>query len=333
MKAIVCETFGPPNTLKQVDVEQPALKPDGVRVSVRAAGVGFVDGLMIQGKYQVKPPLPYFPGSEFSGVVIERGSEVSTLELGQSVMGLASSGAFSEEVTLSASRLILLPNGVSHAIAASLYANYATALFGLRDCGGLQPGESILVLGAAGGVGSACIATAKAMGANVIAAASSDAKRAAAVRNGADATVDYTSPNWRNELKSVTPNGLNLVYDPVGGDYSEAAFRSLSPGGRHLVVGFAAGTIPAIPLNLALLKRSSIVGVDWGGEARAHPHINSELIGTILHWIEAGTLRPADIVEQPITAVRSALDAQLAGEIVGKLVLVSKPPAIHTPLS
>ena len=171
------------------------------------------------------------------------------------------------------------------------------------------------------------------MGATVIAAASSDAKRAAAVRNGADATGDYTSPNWRNELKSVTPNGLNLVYDPVGGDYSEAAFRSLSPGGRHLVVGFAAGTIPAIPLNLALLKRSSIVGVDWGGEARAHPDINSELIGTILHWIEAGTLRPADIVEQPITAVRSALDAQLAGEIVGKLVLVSKPPAIHTPLS
>ncbi|NKB98606.1 MAG: zinc-binding dehydrogenase [Pseudomonadales bacterium] len=323
MKAIVCENFGPPSALKEIDIEQPTLKPNGVRVSVRAAGVGFVDGLMIQGKYQVKPELPYFPGSEFCGEVIECGSEVTSLELGQSVMGLASSGAFSEEVVMPESRLITVPSGVTHAIAASLYANYATALYGLRDCGELQTGETILVLGAAGGVGSACITTAKAMGAQVIAAASSAAKRAAAIRNGADATVDYTAEKWRDELQSVTPNGLNLVYDPVGGDYSEAAFRSLSPGGRHLVVGFAAGSIPAIPLNLALLKRSSIVGVDWGGEARAHPEINTEMIGTILRWIETGKLQPAEIVEEPMSNIHAALDAQLAGEIVGKLVLVA----------
>lgn len=321
MKTFVCETFGPPNQLKEVDIAPPPLDQGQVRIDVHAAGVGFVDGLLIQGKYQVKPPLPFYPGGEFSGVIVEAAVDAD-LEPGQRVMGMASSGAFGEQVVMQGDHVVVVPQSIPHPVAASLYANYATALFGLRDCGNLQAEETILILGAAGGVGSAAIAVARAMGARVIAAASTPEKRAAAIANGAHDSVDYTQPDWRKTLSAVIPDGLNLVYDPVGGNYSEAAFRCLSPGGRFLVVGFAAGTIPSIPLNLALLKRSSIVGVDWGGEARAHPTINKELVGTILSWVAEGRLKPADVVERPIYEVREALEAQLAGEFVGKLVLV-----------
>lgn len=320
MRAIVCRSYGPPENLEEIELESEILNPREVRIQVQAAGVGFVDGLLIQGRYQVKPPLPYYPGSEFSGIVSEVGNEVTRVQPGQSVMGLAGSGAFSEEVVMPAHRVYALPDGIDHATAASLFINYATALYGLRDCGRLQPGETVLVLGAAGGVGSAAISVAKAMGAQVIAAASSDQKRQAALRSGADSVIDYSRPDWRDELK--TGPELNLVYDPVGGSFSEPAFRSLSPGGRFLVVGFAAGEIPAIPLNLALLKRSSIVGVDWGGEARANPGINETLLRTLFDWLSAGKLKPAETVQRPISEIREALNEQLAGEVVGKLVLM-----------
>ena len=321
MKALVCREYGLPEVLEEIEVERASLKPKEIRVRVHAAGVGFVDGLLIQGKYQVKPPLPYFPGSEFSGEIIEVGDSVEGLKTGQAVMGLAGNGTFSEEVVVNQAQAFPLPSDLSHATAASLFINYATALYGLRDCGNLESGETILILGAAGGVGSAAIAMAKALGGTVIAAASSDDKRSAALRFGADETVDYTQENWRDELKSKASQGLNLVYDPVGGSSSESAFRSLSPGGRHLVVGFAAGDIPAIPLNLALLKRSSIVGVDWGGEYRENPAINQELMSTIFEWITSGRLIPAEPVVRPMADVRQALTDQLAGQIVGKLVL------------
>ena len=321
MKAIVCKEYGLPDVLEEIELDRPTLKPHEVRISVRASGVGFVDGLLIQGKYQVKPPLPYYPGSEFSGEVVEIGESVSDLEIGQAVMGLAGNGAFSEEVVVHNTQVFPIPSSLSHEIAASLFINYATALYGLRDCGNLQHGETILVLGAAGGVGSAAIAMSKAMGGTVIAAASTDEKRNAALSFGADETVDYTQDSWRDELKAKAPSGLNLVYDPVGGSTSESAFRSLSPGGRHLVVGFAAGDIPAIPLNLALLKRSSIVGVDWGGEYRENPAINKELMSTIFEWINSGQLVPASPVVRSMSDVQQALTDQLAGQIVGKLVL------------
>lgn len=324
MRAVVCEKFGPPSSLRELEIATPDIGPEDVLIEVHAAGVGFVDGLMIQGKYQVKPSLPYYPGSEFSGTVAQTGTEVRDLSIGSRVMGLAGSGAFSQFVALPANRLIVLPDEVNYTTAASLYINYATALYGLRDCGKLATGETILILGASGGVGSAAIAVAKAMGAYVIGAASSEKKRSAAIRFGADASVDYTQEGWRSELKALTPDGLNVVYDPVGGSYAEPAFRTLAPGGRFLVVGFAAGTIPSIPLNLALLKRSSIVGVDWGGESRAHPEINHTLVTTILSWIESGTLRPAKVVARPIGEVREALEDQLAGRIVGKLVLLNE---------
>lgn len=324
MKIVCCRNFGPPNTLERIETQPPEPKSDEALVDVTAAGVGFVDGLMVQGLYQVKPPLPYYPGSEFSGIVTSIGSDVSTLTPGDRVLGIAHSGAFADQVAVAASKLVKLPDNLSEAIAAGFFINYATALYGLRNCGQLCRGESILILGAAGGVGSSAICVAKAMGAKVIAAASTPEKREAALNFGADHCVDYTAENWREELKGlVGGQGLNLVYDPVGGDKSEQAFRSLSPGGRFLVVGFAAGNIPKIPLNLPLLKRSAIVGVDWGGEMRANPTVNDELMSTLMQWIKEGKMIPAPVQSRPMDDYQQALTDQLAGNIIGKLVLTN----------
>ena len=322
MHSVCCYQFGSPDALERVDVDTPKPESGEVLVEITAAGVGFVDGLMVQGLYQVKPPLPYYPGSEFAGIVRTVGANVQGFIPGDRVMGLASSGAFADALTISAKQLIKLPAILDDATAAGLYINYATALYGLRDCGDLKSGETILILGAAGGVGSAAISVAKAMGAYVIAAASTAGKRDAAITFGADEVVDYSQPDWRDTLKAMTQGrGLNLVYDPVGGDTAEPAFRSLSPGGRFLVVGFASGTIPKLPFNLALLKRSALIGVDWGGESRADPSINHSLMTTLMDWIEHSKLKPAAVVTLPMSEFREGLNAQLAGKIVGKLVL------------
>jgi NADPH2:quinone reductase len=321
-----CSAFGAPETLERVEMDTPAPVAGEAVVAVAAAGVGFVDGLLIQGRYQVKPPLPYFPGSEFSGRVTDVGAGVSDLQTGDRVLGLAPAGAFADFVRIPAAGLVRVPDGLDDNTAAGFYINYATALYGLRDCGRLQPGETLLILGAAGGVGSAAIAVAKTLGAHVIAAASSEAKRQAALASGADQVLDYSQPDWRDALKAATAaSGLQLVYDPVGGATAEPALRSLSPGGRFLVVGFASGDIPRIGLNLALLKRCAIVGVDWGGEARANPGINAALMGTLLDWIKAGRLKPAAVVVRPMAELPAALNDQLAGRIVGKLVVSNRP--------
>lgn len=322
MYKVCCHQFGLPATLTQVQVDTPAPEANEALVEISAAGVGFVDGLMVQGLYQVKPPLPYYPGSEFAGTVRAVGAKVTDCSPGDRVMGLASSGCFADALTIDASGLIKLPAALDDATAAGFFINYATALYGLRDCGDLRPGETLLILGAAGGVGSAAISVAKAMGAYVIAAASTANKRAAALAFGADDVIDYSQVGWRDTLKAMTPAaGLNMVYDPVGGDVAEPAFRSLSPGGRYLVVGFASGTIAKLPLNLPLLKRSALIGVDWGGEYRANPAINQALMSTLMAWVEQGKLKPAKVVTKPMAEFREGLTAQLAGEIVGKLVL------------
>lgn len=322
MLRVCCRAFGPPDDLERSEVDVPQPKDDEALIAVSAAGVGFVDGLMVQGLYQVKPALPYNPGSEFAGVVTAVGASVTQVSPGDRVMGLASSGAFADFLTMRASNLVKLPDNLDDDTAAGFYINYATALYGLRDCGKLQAGETILILGAAGGVGSAAISVAKAMGAVVIAAASSDTKRKAATSFGADHVVDYSADNWRDEVKSMTSqSGLNIVYDPVGGEVAEPAFRSLSPGGRFLVVGFAAGTIPKLPLNLALLKRSAIIGVDWGGESRANPEVNGKLMATLMDWMSNGKLIPAEVSARPMADFKEALTDQLAGKIIGKLVL------------
>ena len=324
MQKFVCREFGPPSNLVEIELPLADPKSDEVQVDIAAAGIGFVDGLMIQGLYQVKPPLPYYPGSEFSGNVTAVGDAVDDFRVGDRVFGLTNQGALGDSTCVTANQCYKTPKNMSDALAAGWYINYLTALYGLQTCGDLQEDETLLILGAAGGVGSAAIAVAKAMGARVIAAAATDAKRDAARANGADEVVDYSQPDWRKALGALTKaTGLNMVYDPVGGPATELALRSLAPDGRLLVVGFASGTIPKIPLNLALLKRCSIVGVDWGGDSRANPEINKPLMDTLLDWFERGRLTPANVVERKLSHCREALADQLEGKIIGKLVLAN----------
>ncbi len=323
MKTYVCREFGPPSALEEADLPTPSPGSHELQVEISATGIGFVDGLMIQGRYQVKPPLPYFPGSEFCGRVSALGDAVTGFAVGDRVLGLTSSGALSEVACAPANQCYRVPEAMTDVVAAGWYINYLTALYGLQTCGNLLEDETVLILGAAGGVGSAAIAVAKAMGARVVGAASSESKRRAALANGADSVIDYSRDNWRDELRGLTPStGLNMVYDPVGGSATELALRSLAPDGRLLVVGFASGTIPKIPLNLVLLKRCSIVGVDWGGDSRANPDLNQPLMETLLDWVERGKLRPANVVERPMKDCREALADQLKGNIIGKLVMV-----------
>ena len=320
-RQVICREFGLPENLLIEESNIPSPEKGEVLVKVLAAGVGYVDSLMVQGLYQVKPPLPYYPGSEFAGEVIQVGGAVNNIKSGDLVMGMWR-GAYTDHMTVPSSECTVIPDSLSVEVAGGFYTNYSTALFGLRDCGNLEAGENVLILGASGGVGSSAITVAKAMGANVIAGASSPEKLELASSAGADETILYSKEDWRTELKALLGNeSLNMVYDPVGGDLAEPAFRSLAPGGRFLVVGFASGTIPSIPLNLALLKQSSIVGVDWGGAMRSDPSLTPTLQKTLLEWIDSGRLNPAKVSTRPLSEIREALSDQISGKVIGKLVL------------
>jgi NADPH2:quinone reductase len=321
MRALVCQHYGPPSDL--IIEERPAPTPrDGeVLIETAAVGLGYVDALLVAGRYQVKTPLPFVPGSEISGRVIGVGYGVDDRLVGTRVLALAPRGALAEQVALPASACTAIPDTLSSEAAAGLIVNYCTALYGLRDCGAVQSGEHLLVLGAGGGVGMAAIDIARVMGMIVIAAASTADKRAAALTRGATAAIDYSDPEWRSVLPSLTGRkDVDVVWDPVGGDISETALRCLAPGGRHLVVGFAAGSIPRVPLNLALLKRCAIVGVDWGGHVRANTGANAPLLATLMAWINAGQLRPepGTVVsfEEAPTALQSLLDRGAIGKPV-----------------
>ena len=320
-RQVICKEFGPPGNLIIEVSDIPSPQEEGVLVKVLSAGVGYVDSLMVQGLYQVKPPLPYYPGSEFAGEVIQVGGAVNNIKSGDLVMGMWR-GAYTDHMTVPSSECTVIPDSLSVEVAGGFYTNYSTALFGLRDCGNLEAGENVLILGASGGVGSSAITVAKAMGANVIAGASSPEKLELASSAGADDTILYSKEDWRTELKALLGNeSLTMVYDPVGGDLAEPAFRSLAPGGRFLVVGFASGSIPSIPLNLALLKQSSIVGVDWGGAMRSDPSLTPTLQKTLLEWIDSGRLNPAKVSTRPLSEIREALSDQISGKVIGKLVL------------
>lgn len=320
-RKLICREFGPPETLSFEEAEIPSPREGEVIVKVSASGVGFFDALMVQGLYQIKPPLPYYPGSEFAGEVTATGAGAEGFPVGSRVMGMTS-GTFADYIAVSAQNCTAIPEGLPDDIAGGFCANYSTALFGLRDIGKLQSGETLFVLGASGGIGASAIAVAKAMGARVIAGASTPAKLESAREAGADAGVLYSEENWRQSLRdTLGQDPLTVVYDPVGGDLSEVAFRCLSPGGRFLVVGFASGTIPSIPLNLPLLKQSSIVGVDWGGAARNREDLTSGLLKTLSEWITDGRLKPAPVSAQPLSAAPAALAEQVSGQMIGKLVL------------
>jgi NADPH2:quinone reductase len=322
MKAVVCKQFGPPESLVLEELPSPRPGPGEVVVSVKAASVNFPDVLIIQNKYQFKPPLPFSPGSELAGVVKEVGADVRGVRAGDRVMAFTTYGAFAEEVKTEAPRLVPLPERMDFVTGAAFLLTYGTSDHALRDRAALKPGETLLVLGAAGGVGLAAVEIGKALGARVIACASSEDKLAVCRRHGADATINYAAEDLRERVKALTEGrGVDVVYDPVGGAYSEPAFRSLGWRGRHLVVGFAAGEIPRLALNLALLKGASLVGVFWGDFARREPRAFGESIAQLARWYGEGKLEPHVSQTLPLAKAAQALELMAARQVKGKLVL------------
>ena len=327
MKAVLCRAFGPPSGLAVEEVPAPEPGPGQVLIRVEACGVNFADTLVVAGRYQTRPPLPFAPGGEVAGVVAALGEGVSGPAPGTRVLAMTGHGGFAEMAVAKAAAVVPVPDGVDAVSAAALSYAYGTTLHALRDRAMLRPGETVLVLGAAGGAGLAAVQLAKLMGARVIAAASAG-KLDTCREAGADAIVDYRQENWRNAVRDLAgAAGVDVVYDAVGGPYSEPALRSLGWGGRHLVVGFAAGEIPRIPLNLALLKGCSIVGVSYGAFAQREPEANRALVGQLLAWVRDGSLRPHVSATYPLDDAPAALEALLSRSATGKIVLVTGPLA------
>ena len=322
MKAVLCKQYGPPDSLAIEEVESPRPGANEVVVSVKAASLNFPDVLIIQNKYQFKPPLPFSPGSELAGVVKEVGPGVERFKAGDRVMAFTTYGAFAEEVKTEATRLIRLPQKMDFVTGAAFLLTYGTTDHALRDRAALSSGETLLVLGAAGGVGLAAVEVGKALGARVIACASTGEKLAVCRDHGADETINYATEDLRERIRALTGGrGADVVYDPVGGAYSEPAFRSIAWRGRHLVVGFAAGEIPKLPLNLALLKGASVVGVFWGDFARREPARFAESVAQLARWYDEGRLKPHVDETLPLTSAREALKRMAERKVTGKLVL------------
>ena len=322
MRAVLCKQYGPPETLVIEDVPSPVAGQGEVVVSMHAASVNFPDVLIIQNKYQVKPPPPFSPGSELAGVVKEVGEGVTRVKPGDRVMAFTGYGAFAEEVKTQESRVLPIPPGMDFPTAASFILTYGTSDHALSDRGALAAGETLLVLGAAGGVGLAAVEIGKTIGARVIACASSDEKLAACRAHGADETINYATEDLRERIKAIAgANGVDVVYDAVGGQYTELALRSTAWRGRLLVVGFAAGDIPKIPLNLTLLKGCSIVGVFWGDFARREPERFAQRVKQLGEWFQQGKLKPHVSARLPLDRAVEALQMMASRKVIGKVVL------------
>lgn len=326
MKAVVCKQYGPPSDL--VVEEVPSLHPgaDQVLIAVHACGVNFPDTLIIQGKYQFKPVLPFSPGAEVSGVVKEVGPGVTRFQRGDRVIAGTTWGGYAQEALAQAERVIRMPDGMDFQTAAAFLVTYGTSHHALKDRAELKAGETVLVLGAAGGVGLAAVEIGKVMGARVIAAASTEDKLAVCRRYGADHTINYASEDLRERIKTLTGGrGVDVVYDPVGGDLSEPALRSMAWRGRFLVVGFAAGGIPNLPLNLPLLKGCSIVGVFWGAFMINEPERIEAELQELVTWAHEGRLRPRVHAVYPLERAVDALHDVMNRKVVGKVVLTTGP--------
>jgi NADPH2:quinone reductase len=323
MKAVVCKEFGPPERLVVEEVESPMPGMGQVVLDVEACGVNFPDTLIIQGLYQFKPDFPFTPGSEVAGVVKAVGDDAKRVKVGDRVIGFTGVGGFAEEVAVDAAHLIPMPSGMDFTTAAAVVLPYGTSLHALTDRAQLEAGETLLVLGAAGGVGLAAVQLGKLMGAHVIAAASTDEKLAVCKQHGADELINYANENLKERVKELTGGeGVDVVYDPVGGPYTEVALRAMAWRGRLLVVGFAAGDIPRIPINLTLLKGCSIVGVFWGEFAARAPERNAEHLHQLLRWLSTGALKPHIGGTYPLARAADALTALMQRKVTGKLVLL-----------
>jgi NADPH2:quinone reductase len=322
MKAIQCVEWGGPEKLVLADVPVLEPAPGEVRIRVAAAGVNFPDALIVQKKYQVQPQLPFIPGTEVAGTVDRVGDGVSRFKAGDRVVAFVGVGAFAQYVCAPVAMVMPLPAAVDERMAAAFTLTYATSQHALTRAQ-LQAGETLLVLGAGGGVGLAAVELGKLAGARIIAAASSAAKLDAARERGADVLIDYQRDDLRSAVKEATGGkGADVIYDPVGGDLTESALRSIAWRGRLLVVGFAQGTIPAIPANLLLLKGASAVGVFWGEFARREPQANASMLAELFGWLAQGRLRPHVSHAYPLAETPQALQALLAREAIGKLVVL-----------
>ncbi|MGE0797357.1 MAG: NADPH:quinone oxidoreductase family protein [Lautropia sp.] len=324
MKALLCKQYGLPETLVYQDVADPVPGAGEVIVDMKAAGVNFPDVLIIQNKYQFKPPLPFAPGAELAGVVSAVAPDVTGFAVGDRVIASTGHGAFAERVAVSANRLIKMPDALPFDTAAALVLTYGTSWHALKDRAALASGETLLVLGAAGGVGLAAIEIGKALGARVIAAASTEEKLAACREHGADATINYATEDLRERIKATTDGrGPDVIFDPVGGQYAEPAFRSIAWRGRYLVVGFANGEIPRLPLNLPLLKGASIVGVFWGGYVSNEPRRFGTDLAVLLQRVAAGELRPHISARYPLAEGARAIADMMNRKVIGKVVITT----------
>lgn len=321
MRAILCKELGPADKLVIEDVPSPQVSGDGVKVKVKAAGLNFPDTLIIEGKYQIKPELPFSPGGEMAGEIIEVGPDVKNLKPGMRVMGLTGYGSFAEEMVIGESRVIPVPDGMKDETAAAFSMVYGTSYHALKQRANIQPGETLLVLGASGGVGLAAVELGKAMGAKVIAAASSDDKLQVAKEAGADDLINYTDEDLKDALKSRYPQGIDVIYDPVGDRFTEPALRNMAWNGRFLIVGFAAGEIPKIPANLTLLKGCSVVGVFWGAFTAKEPKEHIQNVKELMQLFADGKINPRVSEVFPFEQYEDALAALSSRRAKGKVVL------------
>jgi len=322
MRAILCKEYGPAETLVIEDIPSPEVKGRGVKVRVKAAGLNFPDTLIIEGKYQLKPTMPFSPGGEMSGEVIEVGDKVTRFKPGDRVAGLTGYGAFAEEVIVPEQNILPIPESMSDEKAAAFSMVYGTSYYALKQRANIQPGETLLVLGASGGVGLATIELGKAMGAKVIAAASTAEKLAIAKEAGADELINYTEEPLKDAVKKLTNSkGVDVIYDPVGGDFTEQALRAMAWNGRHLIIGFAAGDIPKIPANLTLLKGCSVVGVFWGSFTQREPENSAKNMMELLQMFAEGKINPRISQVFEFEDYAKALGALTGRTATGKIVL------------
>ena len=322
MKAVLCKAFGPADTLVLEEVASPTPAKNEILIDVHSAAVNFPDTLIIEGKYQFKPPFPFSPGGEAAGVVAAVGEKVSHLKPGDRVMALTGWGSFAEQVAAPSYNVMPIPKGIDFNSAAAFGMTYGTSMHALKQRANLQPGETLLVLGASGGVGLAAVEIGKAMGARVIAAASSAEKLEVAKAAGADALINYSEESLKDRVKELTGGqGADVIYDPVGGDLFDAAVRAINWNGRLLVVGFASGRIPELPVNLALLKGASVVGVFWGSFAQRQPQDNLANFQQLFAWYAEGKLKPLVSQTFPLERAADAINALANRTAVGKVVV------------
>lgn len=322
MKAVLCKAFGPAETLVLEEIASPEVKKTEIVLDVHAAGVNFPDTLIIEGKYQFKPPFPFSPGGEAAGVVAAVGEKVSHVKVGDRVMALTGWGSFAEQVAVPGYNVMPIPAGMDFNSAAAFGMTYGTSMHALKQRANLQPGETLLVLGASGGVGLAAVEIAKAMGAKVIAAASSAEKLAVAKAAGADELINYSETNLKDEVKRLTGGlGVDVIYDPVGGDLFDQAIRSIAWNGRLLVVGFASGRIPELAVNLCLLKGAAVLGVFWGAFAQRQPQENAANFQQLFAWYAEGKVKPLVSQVFALEQAAEAINALGQRKAVGKVVV------------